>query len=265
MGFLNSLFKKEKSTEPYNGLPENRQLINYIAAWYKTPSDETYRKAVMELMDGNPTLLLPSINDELNIKDGWTTSTEDTQLKLTSIFEVDGLKALGAFTDKESLITWSRSRTSYVALKSNDVLKICEQNGVSRLVINSDGYNMFVMQRSRDEIKPRDIPEGTTVMVGTPARPLPKRIIEKIVSGFKANLNIKEAYEYLNSFSGEYSLVIGVVLAVDSEEGRSAVNFAVQNAIRGEDLEQPLDIFFIPDDVWLQNIKQIPGSLFYSK
>jgi sulfur relay (sulfurtransferase) complex TusBCD TusD component (DsrE family) len=69
----------------------------------------------------------------------------------------------------------------------------------------------------------------------------------------------------MNSFSGEYSLVIGVVLDVDSEEGRSAVNFAVQDAIRGEDLEQSLDIFFIQDDVWLQNIKQIPGSLFYSK
>ena len=218
----------------------------------------------MELMEGKPTLLLPSVNDELNIgRDGWQTSDANTSLKLTCIYEIEGLKALGAFTDEEAILTWSQNRMEYVALKSDDVLKLCEQNGISRLVINSNCYNMFVMQRSREEIKPHNIPEGTMVSVGTPERPLPKRIIEKMLSGCKANANINEAYQYLNSYSGEYSLVVGIVLAVDSEEGRSAAVFLVQDALRGEDLEEPVDIFFLQQADWLQTIRQIPGSKFY--
>ncbi|MES2060948.1 MAG: SseB family protein [Bacteroidota bacterium] len=264
MGFFKSFFNKPQTGEPYKGLPENKQLLGYIAEWYKQPSDETYKKTVMELMNGKPTLLLPSVNNEINIgPDGWQTSDANTSLKLTCIYEIEGLKALGAFTDEEALLTWSQNRTEYVALKSNDVLKLCEQNGISRLVINSNCYNMFVMQRSREEVKTYTIPEGTTVRVGTPERPLPKRIVEKMQSGFKTNINIKEAYEYLNSYADEYGLVIGIVLVADSEEGRSAATFLVQDALRGEGLEQPVDIFFLQDASWLQTIKQIPGSKFY--
>jgi hypothetical protein len=264
MGFFDSFFNKPETDEPYKGLPENKQLLSYIAEWYKQPSDETYKQAVMELMEGKPTLLLPSVNKNFNIQtDGWQTSDTNTSLKLTCIYEIEGLKVLGAFTDEDALLIWSKNPTEYVALKSDDVLKLCEQNGISRLVINSNCYNMFVMQRNREAIKPYNIPEGTTVTVGTPERPLPKRIIEKIRSGFAATINIEEAYEYLNSYSGEYSLVIGVLLAVESEAGRAAATFIVQDALRGEDLEQPVDIFFLGDIEWLQTIRQIPGSKFY--
>jgi hypothetical protein len=264
MSIFKSFFKHSDAGDPYKGLPENKQLLGHIAEWYRLPSDETYKKAIMELMEGKPTLLLPSVNTESNIKPGgWQISDANTSLKLTCIYEIEGLKALGAFTDEEALSTWSAGRAEYVALKSDDVLKLCEQNGIVRLVINSNCYNMFVVHRSRAEIKPRTIPPCTTVRVGTPERPLPRRIIEKIRSGFTSNSNIIEAYEYLNSYADEFSLIIGIVLAVDSGEGRSAATFLVQDALRGEDLEQPVDMFFLQDTEWLQTVKQISGSKFY--
>ncbi|MBB5395530.1 SseB family protein [Mucilaginibacter sp. AK015] len=264
MGILNSLFRKEDDKEPYEGPPENRALINYIADWYKTPNDENYKKTVLELMEGRPVLLLPSAN-KVDIRDKWQVAKEDTMLNLTSIFTADSIKVLGAFTDEAALLNWTGKSTVYTAMHSNDVLLLCEKNGISRLVINSNAYNMFILQRSRGDVQTHPIPAGTTVRVGTPERPLPKRILEKIISGFKANTNINEGYQYLTSFADQYSLVVGVVLAADSQDARAAVSFILQDALRGEELEQPVDAFFLQDAEWLQTVRQIPGSKFYTK
>jgi len=59
---------------------------------------------VSELLNGNSFLLLPSENDGSN-PDTWKTAQENTELKLTCVFNLDGLKVLGAFTDENALLT----------------------------------------------------------------------------------------------------------------------------------------------------------------
>ena len=60
-------------------------------------------------------LVLPSVNDGES-KDNWTTLEKDSTLKLTSVFDQDGLKVLGAFTSPEKLVKWIKKETEYTAI-----------------------------------------------------------------------------------------------------------------------------------------------------
>lgn len=262
MGFFQSLFGKNKSAENPLGLPENANLLALISKWYAKPNDDTYKNVVLELRDGKPTLLLPSKND-LPATGEWQTATEDTTLNLTCIYEVDGLKVLGAFTDEEALLNWAKTPVSYTAMKSNDVMVLCENNSISRMVINSDNYNMFVLSRNRKTSKPYSLKANSKIMVGPPARPLPASIIEKIRQGFGRQQQVLRAFQYLQIADEVQSIVIGIQLSGKSDDAKAAAIFAVEDAIRGENLEQPVDIIFLETEEWLNTVAKIDNALFY--
>ena len=184
---------------------------------------------------------------------------------ITCVYNLDGLKVLGAFTDENALLSWAKKPTQYTSLSSKDVLKLCEEQLIERIVINSDLPTMFVLERNRANIKTETIQEETTVQVGTPNRPLEKRIIQKLVDQFKRVDTIDEVYQYGQTKNNEFSIVLGFKLLTNSDNAKTATINSVQAALQGEKIDQLLDLFFIEDDGWYQIIRNVENSVIYKK
>lgn len=259
MGLFDKLFvSKPKTTNP-----DNSRLFKLLEVYQKqNGTGDSYKNVVLELMNGNSFLLLPSQNDHEGSAD-WTTAEKDTTLKLTCVYNLDGLKVLGAFTDENSLLTWAKKPTQYTALSSKDVLKLCEEQLIERVVLNSDLPTMFILERNRTNIKTETIQEGTTVQVGTPNRPLERKILQKLIDQFQRVETIDEVYQYGQTKNNEFSIVLGFKLLTNSDNAKTATINAVQTALQGEQIDQLLDLFFIEDEGWYQTIRNVENSLFY--
>jgi hypothetical protein len=110
---------------------------------------DTYKDVILELLNGDSLLLLPSANDGSENKET-DTDGESKTLKLSSVFNVDGVKVLGAFTDEQALFIWAKQPVPYKMLESKDVLQLCEETAIGRIVINSGLPTMFVLEQNRD-------------------------------------------------------------------------------------------------------------------
>ena len=259
MGLLDKFFgNKPKPTNP-----DNSRLFKLLEIYQKqNGKGDSYKNVILELMNGNSFLLLPSHNE--NEGSGtWTTAQKNTTLQLTCVYNLDGLKVLGAFTDETSLLNWAKKPTQYTALSSKDVLKLCEEQLIERIVVNSDLPTMFVLERNRANIKTETIKEETTVQVGTPNRPLERGILKKLIDQFQRVETIDEVYQYGLKKNNEFSIVLGFKLLTNSENAKTAAINAVQTALQGEKIDQLLDLFFIEDDGWYQTIRNVENSLFY--
>ena len=261
MGLFDKLFGGTKKQTT----PENSKLFELIEIYQKQNGEgDSYKNVVLELMNGNSFLLLPSQNDN-ELSTSWTTTKTDTTLKLTCIYNLDGLKVLGAFTDEQSLLNWTKQPTQYTAVSSKDILKLCEEQLIERIVINSDQPNMFVLERNQQNIKSETIKEETTVQIGTPSRPLDNRIIGKLIENFKRVPTVDKVYQYGQTKGDEFSIVLGFKLSTFSDNAKTATINAVQNAMQGEQIDQLLDLFFIEDEGWYQTIRNTEKSLIYTK
>jgi hypothetical protein len=206
--------------------------------------------------------LTPSVNDG-NINTEWRVVNKDTKLKLSGVYDLDGLKALAVFTDEAALVEWAKQPREYIALGMTPIIDICKDLGIARLVINSGQPTMFVLERNLENIKTHEIKEQTTVQVGTPNNPLNQKLINNLIKNFEKVSTITEAYQYAQTMNGEFSIVLGIRLSVVSENSRLAVNAAVTNAIGNEKLNQPLDVMILQTDDWLETVRGISNSLFY--
>lgn len=261
MSLFNKLFgSKSKSTNP-----ENSRLFELLDIYQKQGGNgDSYKNVVLELMNGNSFLLLPSENDNEN-SDIWTTAKKDITLKLTCVFNFDGLKVLGAFTDENALLSWAKKTTQFTRLSSQDVLKLCEENLIERIVINSDLPTMFVLEKSIENVKTKTIEKDTAVQIGTPNTPLDNRIIQKLIVQFKRVDTIEEVYQYGQTKNNEFSLVLGFKLSTKSNNARTATINCVQTALQDEKIDQLLDLFFIEDEDWYNTIKNVQNSFIFKK
>jgi hypothetical protein len=131
-------------------MPDNSRLIALLNAWAKDMSKENYAMVRKELIGGRPFLMLPSDKGE-NVGEGWRRSAEVTKIRLASLYTVEGVKTLGAFTDEEAVLRWSKGKQVLCnSLHSQDVFEICEKNGIKRLVINSGSDNIFPLSYYTD-------------------------------------------------------------------------------------------------------------------
>jgi hypothetical protein len=266
MNFLKNLFSpgNKKSTAKENKMPDNTRLNYLLNIWGDHQSIENFNEVLKELLEGNACLFIPSMNDE-SATDNWETAEVGTTLNLTSVFNLDGLQVLGAFSDIPAMLSWTKRETQYTSMKAQDVIEFCKLHQLDRIVINSDQKNMFVLERNRENLKSKTFDKETPVKLGTPIRPLSKHIIDKLISEFKNVDTIQEAYHYAQTVNNEFSLVIGVVLSVVSENSMAAMNNAINNSLQGEKLDTPVDIFVIQTDDWLSTIRNIDNSLFYKR
>lgn len=256
MGLFDALF----GNKPKTAKSKNSRLFELLKVFQKqNGKGDSYRNVVLELMNGNSFLLLPSKNDGKN-SNYWTTAKKDTTLKLTCIYILDGLRVLGAFTDENALLSWAKKPTEYTELSSKDVMKLCDEYLIDRIIINSNLPTMFVLEKNTANIK-----SGTNVQVGVSNRPLGNRITAKLIDKFKQVDTIDEVYQYGKTKDNEFSIVLGFKLLTNSDNAKTATINAVQTALQGEKIDQILDIFFIEDENWYQIIRNIDKSFLYKK
>ena len=261
MNFLKKLFGRKPDEKKRD--PENTQLIYLLNIWGEHQSTENYQAVVKEILEGNSFLLLPSENDNSGPRT-WKTLDVGATLKLKSVFNVDGLQVLGAFSDEHALLEWFKGETGYTAMKTQDLIEFCKQNGIDRIVINSDQKNMLVLERNRENIKTNIIQEETKVLVGAPSKPLNQQVLNKLIDNFRKVNTIEEAYQYAQSMGNETSIVLGIKMSVRSDDARAALHNAINNSLHDVELEMPLDIMLLDED-WLETVKGIENSLFYKR
>ena len=262
MGIFSKLFGEKISKDN----PDNAKLLELIDKyWKENGKGDTYKNVMLELMNGNSFLMFPTQNDSNTDPDKWTTVEKDTTLKMASVVNIDGLKVLGAFTDEQALLAWTKKPSQYTAMRSKDVLTFVEDNGMDRIVINSDLPNMFVLERSRENINTHTIKQDTKVQIGTPNKPLSNSITKKLIDNFKQDNTISEVYQYGQTKDGEFSIVLGFKLTSNSENAKTAAINSVQNALQNETVDQLLDLFFIETESLYDSIRNIEKSLLYKK
>jgi len=267
MNFFKKLLGISDDVQPEkkeNGNPDNSRLIYLLDIHGQHPSSGNYKAVLDEITSGNSFLLLPSANENANTN-GWQTAQVGTTIKLSSIFNLDGLRVLGAFSDETALVKWTNQVTQYTAIKTQDLIDFCKQNNVDRIVINSDQKNMFVLERNRDNITSRTIQEETQVLVGTPITPLSKETIALLSKNFKKVDTIEEAYQYAQKMNEETSLVLGIKMSVVSDNSRAALHNALNDSLDGVNVGMPIDIMVLQDEEWLKTVRNIENSLFYTR
>lgn len=109
---------------------------------------DSYKDVILELLNGDSLLLLPSPNDSSQNQE--PIEGAGKTLRLSSVFNIDGVTVLGAFTDEKALISWAKQPIPYKMLESKDVLKLCEETAIGRIVINSGSPTMFVLEQNRE-------------------------------------------------------------------------------------------------------------------
>lgn len=261
MNFFKKLFSSKSDPYPEKN-PENTRLIFLLNNYGQNSSQANYALVMKELFEGNSFLILPTLNN--TEPGGGTTAKKDAKLKLTSVYDLDGLKVLGAFSDEKSLLTWSKTPATYTAVKAQAVFEMCKEINVSRVVINSGSQNIFVIERDNQTEK-INIEEGTTIRIGTPAHPLNDRIIKNLISNFRLIENILEAYQFMQTRGNESSITVGVRLLSNSDNAKKAALFAVQSALHEEPSKIFVDIFFLETEGWLDKVRNVEDALFYKK
>lgn len=127
--------------------PDNTRLLKLLAIyWQGEDHGKNYENVALELMDGNSFLLFPTLNEPVTNTDAWEVTKTTTRLAIATIVPFEGRKALRAFTDEEALMTWMKKPSQYTSMRSQDVLKLCEANGITRIIINNGSQNTFVLE-----------------------------------------------------------------------------------------------------------------------
>lgn len=265
MSFFKKIFGGQTEKKQTNeNQPDNRVLLELLYEWKNTESSESYRNVVNELLNGQSFLLLPSANDGKTNTD-WNTLKTGSTLKLTSVFDLDGLQVLGAFSDENALLTWSRKQTEFTAMRSQDVIEFCQNNGIDRIVINSDQPTMFVLERNRDNIKSETIQKETQVRVWTPKNPISGKLLEKLKANFSKVSSIREVYHFGMTRNDEHIFILAFSLEVYSDDARFACMNSIQNSMNEEKIEFPLELFYLEDESWYNTAKEISNSLIYKR
>jgi hypothetical protein len=121
----------------------NRTLITAIRTWHQDDNPDNFDKIIGILMSDEAMLFLPSVQHEApQVK---AEAELNMLLKLTCIQEQDGVKTLTAFTDEDVLYERTKQR-NYVRVPSRCVLESCLDNDVKKVIIISEGFDMFVLK-----------------------------------------------------------------------------------------------------------------------
>jgi type III secretion system (T3SS) SseB-like protein len=267
MSFLKKIFGRQDA--PTKGKddkhPDNTRLIYLLNIYGEHNSEKNYEQVLNEILDGNAYLLLPTINDGKNKSGSWTTNKVGDTLKLTSIHNLDGLKAIAVFSDEKALFDWAKKTTEYTAVPTQVLPDLCRQMGIVSVVINSGQKNMFVVERNLDNFKSRTILKETPVKIGAPSQPLSPQIIKKLAENFKNVSTIEAAYQYAQLMDQEFSIVLGICLSSESDNSKTALHNAISNALEGEVLKTPVDLMVLNNFSLIDSVKNIPNALFYSR
>ena len=242
---------------------DNRKLISLLDDFSREISNEKYTQIIQSLYQDDVFLYVPAVHDSSG-SGQWRTIAPGDSLKLTSLFQQDGHKILAVFSSEETMIVWAKQIVQYYAMEAKDVLKICEDYGIDRLVIDHGSPTVFVMQRQPGKVEKEIIPEDTPVSI-LPAKILNDTILKRLKRNFAEIPSLRKAYQYVMIRNHEHSRVIAFELTDNSEHLQEAVIQATQKAFYGEKVDMPVEVFFIETESTHDQIRKVDNSLIYER
>lgn len=144
MTIFHSIIERLRATRKRTKKPSNIKLLRAIREYRHRSYASNHAAVVHELMHGNAFLLLPTTGGPPEPSD-WEQTQGETNIQITSVFEHEDGRILGAFTSEKALSTWAKKPTAYTALESKHILDFCTQNQIQRIVIDDAQSTMFVM------------------------------------------------------------------------------------------------------------------------
>ena len=81
-------------------------------------------------------------------------------------------------------------------MRSQDVLQLCEANGIARIVINNNSSNMFVLEKDRSATKEYTIQAKQKVLPGIPQTSLDPIMLKKLIARVNNLDNVAKVYQY---------------------------------------------------------------------
>ena len=139
------------TTPEFDFKPNNTNLLHLIKTFQDHKTQDTFMAVLKELQGNSAFLIIPTLTPVVG-KDkdakGWSTIEKGTQLTFTSVFEIDGQKVLGAFTSQQNLMLWAKETKPFASIPAKDVLDIAMENGIEKIIIDSNLDTMFVLGRS---------------------------------------------------------------------------------------------------------------------
>ncbi len=242
---------------------DNSKLINLLEDFYIGRTNEKYTHIIDVLHHGEVYLYLPAVHDS-NGSGQWITLAAGDKLKLNTVYNVDGIRILAAFTSEEAIITWAKQIVQYYAMEAKDVIKICEEYGIDRLIIDNSLPTMFVMQRNPGEVQVETISSGTPVRIGTPARPVEGHVLEKLKRNIAEIPFLEKVYQYVMTRNDEHTLIIAFKFSSDDDQAQQAAIQATQKAFYGEKIDLPVEVFFIEAESTHEQIRKVANSLIHT-
>lgn len=129
-----------------NTIFDNSKLLSLIEDWLsQNGKGNTYRNVVMELLNGNGCLFVQTHGEQVNETKTYI-ANENDKLKI-GIYEIEGKKFFGAFTEIDLLEKWLKVRGSYAQLSSKVLMEMADVENVDGIIINSGFRNMFAVFR----------------------------------------------------------------------------------------------------------------------
>jgi len=245
--------------------PSDNKLPQDLQDYHRTTNNsQGYNQIVQKLIDGEYVLFLPTQNDG-KADNQWKTLAQGSELKLKSVFNLDGLKVLAAFSSELALSEWSQNPSTFSAMSSDDLLSLCESNGIDRIVIDSKLPTMFVLERSRNGVQTDTVQQATTVSIRPISQAINVRFIQALSKHAHAVTSIDEIYQFEMERNDEEILTLGFKLNVYSDNSRQACIHAIQNSLEGDKFHLPLELFFLDDQNWYGAVSKIPGSLLWRR
>ena len=126
---------------------DNTKLLSLIEEWLAADGKaNTYKNVVLELLNGNGCLFVQTHGEQVYETVTYVAGEND-KLKM-GIYEIDGKKYFGAFTELDLLQKWLKVRGSYAQLSSKALIEMADKTEVDGIIINSSYRNMFVVFRN---------------------------------------------------------------------------------------------------------------------
>lgn len=250
---------------PSPASPDNKHLLALLSEYLKKQSDNSYEQVVLEIMNGNCFLLLPTRREYQSETAGWHTTTSAQKIELASLFSVEDKKVLAAFTYEKALFAWSKKVCPYVSLRGKSVLELCMANAISQLVIDHGSDNPFVLHRQTPPIEEYKIEAGTSVQIGIPTKPLDPQMVAQLIPYFLKTKEIEEVYQYGQTAKSQFSLVLGFKLSNRDPKLETSIINAVQAALGASTPAYPIDLHFFEQGGDYEKVRTVKDSLFYKK
>lgn len=234
----------------------NSALQPLLDNWSNEPSDTHFDAVLKELFEGTSSLLVPIAENE----------NDERGMQLSSVYNMEGLMVLGAFSSEQSLFKWAEQEIPFTTMTSQVLIDFCQHNGIGRIIINSNQPDMFVLEGTAANVDAQEVAEDTPVRIGPLPGPLPEDLVEKLKTGFATISSVETVYLHGQLKDGEMAAILSVQASPVSDNTQLALEQMLSKSLEGQPpMILPVGLMLIPDADWLETVKDIEGALFYER